>query len=106
MARDRDQLDQDRADLLAALTEAGEPLWTSTIIDRTRTYDVQHGSAEWRQVVADLRALERAGRVVCLQRSAYTKAGVYVLAGSREADEHEDLAELRRMLSEDWEPTS
>ena len=104
-ARSREQRDRDRADLLAVLVEAGEPLWTSAIIDRAVTYDVQHGSAEYRQITSDLRGLVRAGALVCLQRAQFAPAEQYALAGSVEADQAEDAAEVRRLMA-GWEDAS
>lgn len=113
MARDRDQLDQDRADLLAALDEAPtRPVRADDLIAAASGTTVQaYPDATWdarlREGLTDLRYLSRHGALVTTSGHGPLRAYGYVdHVGSdldRRNTEHEDYAELRRML-EGWEP--
>lgn len=105
MSRDRHELEQDRADLLAALTEADGPMRTQHVIATARGIPIASVHRHWSTGLADLRALERAG----LAYPTYSPAGklftTWALGVDPAQAEREDADDVRRLMAE-WEPTS
>lgn len=111
--RSRDQLERDRADLLAALEEAGHPLRPDAVIARTLGYTTSNALWEaytaelWQQVqqgLRDLAALRRKG-VVHQWTDPNTYRILCRLATDEDADAEDDRVEVERMLGR-WEPAS
>lgn len=108
MNRSRVQLEQDRADLLAALEEAGEPLRTGALICRAKglaepgSYD-SHWWPHYGRASTDLRALVRAGKIRREAPRRDDRWSTWALATPADLDADEDLAEVRRLLT-GWEP--
>lgn len=106
MRRDKHELEQDRADLLAVLVEARTDLRTDTLICRA------NGMADpavtdrswWRHYSrghTDLRALERQGKIVPVRNpNAYFTR--WKLATELEVDAESDRDEVARMMAQ-WE---
>lgn len=88
----------DRALLLAALTEAREPLRFDQVLS-TAIGRQDWTPTEERDTRTDLAALEHNGTIVRYQRGWET---VYRLATDQDLTEREDLAEVAR-LSARWE---
>ena len=112
MARSRDELEQDRADLLAALGEAERlPIRADDLIAAAAGTTVQdYPDATWdarlRAGLADLRYLARHGQLA-VQAPPQVCAWEYVDHVGSDLDQRavhrEDLHDVRRQLSE-WEP--
>lgn len=101
--RDRYELEQARADLLAALTEADGPLRTDTLICRAHgMHDPSLVDTSWWRFYttsyADLRALERERRVIRTERSGHQYA-TWQLATADLVDAQDDAAEVDRMMA-------
>lgn len=117
MKRSRPQLDQDRADLMAALAEAERPIKAPALVAAARGYTLDTIpdrvlDIALRRASTDLRALERAGQLV-MNTSGFVATYTSVdLPGSELADRlaqiedgWEDENEVRRMLARS-EPAS
>jgi hypothetical protein len=107
VTRSKAQREQDRADLLAVLTDAGEPMWGDHLVAaaygrRPGQYPTQ---VQATRGYSDLRALERAGLVVREHRSSsYSVRWSLVTAGALTRRDHDDdVDDLRRQMAA-WEP--
>jgi len=104
--RSKDQRDQDRADLLAVLEGATDPVRTDQLIAAANGKQVvQQGSLLWNRGYTDLRALARAGQVLWSDRGLGQRWAYWQLATPEAVDAEEDAREVERMLSR-WEPAS
>lgn len=115
--RTKDQRDQDRADLLAALAEAERPITAPALVAAGRGYTLDTIpdlllDLALRRATTDLKAMAKAGQLVLSTPgfvATYTRVDLpgSELAGRlADIDERwEDEAEVRRMLSR-WEPAS
>jgi hypothetical protein len=112
--RSKEQREQDRADLLAALAEAELPITAPALVAQARGYTLESIpdrvlDLALRRASTDLRALARSGALVLNTPgfvATYTRVD---LPGSEMAgrlaesrDQWEDEAEVRRMVSR-WE---
>lgn len=101
--RTKDQRDQDRPDLLAALDEAGRPLTLAEIT--TASSGIAYPKPGWfeaeQRALRDLHQLRRQGVVSeWLDRSRW----LWVWSRGHESlDEAEDLADIERTVAS-WEP--
>ena len=102
--RDKHEREQDRADLLAVLEEAGGgPLRTDTLISRANgMHDPSLTDHSWwrhySRGMADLRALVKAGTVLQLRDPAYQYVR-WSLATELAVDAESDRDEVARMLA-------
>jgi hypothetical protein len=117
MRRTKDQIERDRADLLAALAEADRPIKAPALVAAARGYTLETIpdrvlDIAFHRASTDLRALERAGQLVMNTHGFVATYTNVDLPGSELAgrlaqieDEWQDEAEVRRMLAR-WEPVS
>lgn len=106
MARDRHELEQDRADLLVALECAnGEPLRTQHVIAAARGIAIASVHRHWSTGLADLRALERAGLVYPTYSAAGKLFTTWQLGVDPAAGDREDQADIARQMA-DWEESA
>lgn len=118
MRRSREQLERDRDALVAALTEsteAGEELRLDVLVCRANGLPDPswHNRDSWwpyaARAATDLRALAKAGRVVCTNGDASYAGGCtwsrWKVATPEDLDAAEDELEVKRMQAH-WEPAS
>lgn len=101
--RDKYELEQDRADLLAVLAESDGPLRTDTLICRAHgMHDPSLTDTSWwrfySRSYADLRALERQRRLVREQLPGHRYAR-WQLATADLVDAEDDAREVGRMMA-------
>lgn len=98
------QRDQDRADILEALTAAAGPVRTSHLLAGVNGVEhIYAGSLLHGQGLRDLHALKRAGLITTLQEMPGYYELRWVLATDPSVDEDEDLADVRRQRAQ-WVP--
>lgn len=102
--RSKEQLDRDRADLVAVLEDAGTELRTDVLICRAQGLADPgwHDSSWWpyyTRAHSDLRALAKAGRVVCVNDTANSYYSRWRLATPQDLDVEADRREVARMYA-------
>lgn len=109
MTRSKAEREQDRADLLAVLEDAGVPLTTQVVICRAQGLTDDADDRLWwphyQQGYADLRALERASRVEWLSTNGVTgtRWSLPPTAGLTQRERDEDEYDIARQMA-GWEP--
>lgn len=107
--RTKDQLQRDRADLLAVLEEDG-PLESHRLVARALGYastDAMWRAYPWsaiQQALRDLSALRRSGQVVSRQDAGRYQVE-WRLATAEDLDVEDDVREVARLVAR-WEPAS